>query len=121
MPSAVKHLTKLLRNFFKSQRPISKSFLLRLRGYLCIWLLDSRYNATALENHFKNIFKLIRRLIDLIASAYLGIKVAIIAANILDAAPFLFSNYNPSTEKTSGLSNNNASKVNNITKASSRL
>ena len=47
--------------------------------------------------------------------------MAIIATNILDAAPFLFSNYNPSIEKTSGLSNNNTSKVNNITKASSRL
>ena len=75
----------------------------------------------ALENHFKNIFRLTRRLIDLIASAYLGIKVAVTATNILDTAPFLFSNYNPSIKKTSGLSNNNASKVNSITKASSRL
>ena len=75
----------------------------------------------ALENYFKNIFRLIRRLIDLIALAYLGIKVAITATNILDVAPFLFSNYNPSTEKISGLSNNNASKVNSITKASNRL
>ena len=83
--------------------------------------MDSQYNAAALENHFKNIFRLIRRLIDLIASAYLGIKVAVIATNILDAAPFLFFNYNPSIEKTSGLSNNNASKVNSITKAFSRL
>ena len=47
--------------------------------------------------------------------------MAIIATNILNAAPFLFSNYNPSVKKTSGLSNNNTSKVNNITKASSRL
>jgi len=92
-----------------------------LRGYLHIWLLNGWYNAIALENYFKNIFGLIRRLIDLIALAYLGIKVAVIATNILDAAPFLFSNYNPSVEKISGLSNNNANKVNNITKASSRL
>ena len=83
--------------------------------------MDSRYDATALENYFKNIFRPIRRLIDPIALAYLGIKVAVTATNILDAAPFLFSNYNPFTKKTSGLFNNNASKVNNITKASSRL
>ena len=44
-------------------------------------------------------------------------KVAITATNILNMALFLFSNYNPSVEKTSGLSNNNISKVNNITKA----
>ena len=94
---------------------------MRLRGYLNTWLSDGRYNAIALENHFKNIFGLTRRLIDPIALAYLGLKVAIIATNILDAAPFLFSNYNPSVEKISSLSNNSASEVNNITKASSRL
>ena len=44
-------------------------------------------------------------------------KIAITATNILDAVPFLFSNYNPSVKKTSSLSNNNTSKVNNITKA----
>ena len=44
-------------------------------------------------------------------------KVAITATNILDVVFFLFSNYNPSVEKTSGLSNNNTNKVNNITKA----
>ena len=49
--------------------------------------------------------------------AYLGIKVAIIATNILDIVFLLFFNYNPSAEKTSGLSNNNTSEVNNITKA----
>ena len=49
--------------------------------------------------------------------AYLGIKVAVTATNILDVVLFLFFNYNPSVEKTSGLSNNNTSKVNNITKA----
>ena len=92
-----------------------------MRGYLRIWLLDGWYDAIALENHFKIIFRVIRRLIDPIASAYLGIKVAVTATNILDAAPFLFSNYNPSVEKISGLSNNSASKVNNITKAFSRL
>jgi len=92
-----------------------------LRGYLYTWLLDGRYNATALENYFKNIFRPIRRLIDPIALAYLGIKMAVTATNILDMAPFLFSNYNPSIEKTSGLSNNNTGEVNNITKASSRL
>ena len=43
-------------------------------------------------------------------------KVAITATNILNIVLFLFSNYNPSVEKTSGLSNNNTSKVNNITK-----
>ena len=44
-------------------------------------------------------------------------KVAVTTTNILDTAPFLFSNYNPSVKKTSSLSNNNTSKVNNITKA----
>ena len=44
-------------------------------------------------------------------------KVAITATNILNIVLFLFSNYNPSVEKTSGLSNNNTSKVNNIIKA----
>ena len=44
-------------------------------------------------------------------------KVAVIATNILDAVPFLFSNYNPFAKKTSGLSNNNTGEVNNITKA----
>ena len=88
-----------------------------MRGYIHTWLSDSYYNATALENYFKNIFGLTRRLIDLIASAYSGIKVAVTATNILDVVPFLFSNYNPSVEKMSGLSNNNISKVNNITKA----
>ena len=44
-------------------------------------------------------------------------KVAIITTNILNTALFLFSNYNPSVEKTSSLFNNNTNKVNNITKA----
>ena len=43
--------------------------------------------------------------------------MAVTATNILDTVPFLFSNYNPSAEKTSSLSNNNTNKVNNITKA----
>ena len=90
---------------------------MRLRGYLYTWLLNSCYNATALENYFKNIFGLTRRLIDLIASAYSGMKVAVTATNILDVVLFLFSNYNPCIEKTSNLSNNNTSKVNNIIKA----
>jgi hypothetical protein len=49
--------------------------------------------------------------------AYSGIKVAVTVTNILNIALFLFFNYNPSVEKISGLSNNNANKVNNITKA----
>ena len=49
--------------------------------------------------------------------AYLGIKIAITATNILNTVPFLFSNYNPFAEKTSDLSNNNTGKVNNIIKA----
>ena len=44
-------------------------------------------------------------------------KVAVTATNILDVVPFLFFNYNPSVEKTSGLFNNNIGEVNNITKA----
>ena len=44
-------------------------------------------------------------------------KVAIIVINILDVVLFLFFNYNPSAKKTSGLFNNNTSKINNIIKA----
>ncbi|KAJ5178966.1 hypothetical protein N7492_002176 [Penicillium capsulatum] len=68
--------------------PAQKKRLLRS------WLSDSLYDVEALEDALKEHYSSTRRMFDTPQASLSSNKVAIVASEIKDGAPFIFANYN---------------------------
>lgn len=75
-------------------RALAKKVLARKKPFLRSWLSDGLYDVTTLEDALKEHYTPTRRMFDTPQACISSNKVAIIASEIQEGAPFIFTNYN---------------------------
>jgi hypothetical protein len=75
-------------------RELVKKVLARKKRLLRSWLSDGLYDVGTLEDALKEHYTPTRRMFDTPQACISSNKVAVIASEIKDGAPFIFANYN---------------------------